>query len=296
MKVVKPVAITDAQFVSSTAPETDCPAYVADTNYAVGARVIYLHQIFESVQTPNTGNAPDATPLYWAVVGPTNRWAMFDTEINTQTAIASPLTVVIKPGYVNSLALFGLEGATLDVTVRDGLAGPIVYTATRSLDGTVISDYYQYFFEPSVQLAGVVLTDLPPYGNAHITVSITGGGTVKCGILIAGTVYDLGGTQFGVRTGIIDFSKKETNTTTGTTKFKKGKYSKPLSAQLFVENGQLNKVNQVLDSLRATPCAWISTDEPGYELITVFGYYGDFSIEVTYATTSYCNLEIIGLT
>lgn len=296
MRVVKPIAITDAQFVSSSAPETDYAVYVADTNYAVGARAIHLHQIWESVQTPNTGHAPDASPLYWAPVAPTNRWQMFDAEISTQTVIASPLTVVIKPGYVNSLALFGLVGTSLDVTVRDGLSGPVIYSVTKSLDGTIIADWYQYFYEPRVQRENVVLTDLPPCINAHITVTITGSGTVKCGSLIAGTAYTLGGTQFGLRSGITDYSKKETNTTTGVTKFLKGKYSKPLSAQLMVDNGQLNKVDQVLNSLRATPCVWISTDAPGYEFATVFGYFADFSIEVPYATTSFCNLEIIGLT
>lgn len=295
MKVIKPVAIADAQFVSSTAPETDYPAYVAGTNYAVGARCIDLHKIWESVQTPNTGNVPATSPLYWAEVAPTNRWAMFDAEISTQTAVASPLTVVIKPGHVNGLALFGLEGATLDVTVRDGLAGPIVYSATRTLDGTVVADYYQYFFEQSVQLDRVVLTDLPPFINAHITVTISGG-TAKCGALIAGIVYDLGGTQFGVSTGIADYSKKETNTTTGVTKFKKGKYSRPLSAQMLVENGQLNKIDQVLTSVRATPCAWIGVDDLGYEVLTTLGFYGDFSIVVPYPTTSFLNIEITGLT
>lgn len=295
MKVVKPVAIGDAQFVSSTAPETDYAAYVTGTNYAVGARVIYLHKIWESVQTPNTGNAPDLTPLYWANVSPTNRWAMFDGEVSTQTVFVSPLTAVVKPGYVNSLALFGLEGATLDVTVRNGLAGPIVYSRTQTLDGTIIIDWYQYFFEPSVQLGEVVLTDLPPYVDAHITASITGTGTVKCGSMIVGTVYVLGDTQLGASAGIIDYSRKDTSAA-GVTTFVKRKYSKRMSAQLWLSNVALNKVQRVLADLRATPCVWIGTDAAGYEPLIVYGFYRDFSLDVAYPTVSYCNLEIEGLT
>ncbi len=295
MKVVKPVAITDVQFVSSTAPETDYAVYNPATNYAVGARTIYQHVIWESVQTPNTGNTPGTDALYWATVAPTNRWAMFDTEVSTQTSVASPLTVVVKPGYVNSLALFGLEGTTLDVTVRDGLAGAVVYSATRTLDGTVLADWYQYFFEPSVQLGEVVLTDLPPYGNAHVTASISGAGTVKCGSLIVGTVYDLGGTRYGASAGIVDYSRKDTSAT-GVTTFVRRKFSKRMSAPLWLDSGQLNKVQRVLADLRATPCVWIGTDVPGYEPLTVFGFYRDFSLDIAYPTVSYCNLEIEGLT
>lgn len=295
MKVIKPVPMTDAQLVSSTAPETDQPAYSAATNYALDALVMYGHVIYICVQSPNLAHTPDISPLYWLAQSPTNRWAMFDNEVTTQTALASPLTVVIKPGYVNSLALFGLEGTTLAVTVRDGLAGPIFYAATISLDGTIIADWYQYFFEPSVQLGEVVLDDLPPYGNAHITVSITGGGVVKCGHLAAGNVYFLGDAQLGAAAGIIDFSRKETDTN-GTTRLNKRGFSKRATLSALIPNAQLNKVYRVLADLRATPCAWLGVDGSGYEPLTIFGIYRDFSIDVAYPTKSYCNLEIEGLT
>jgi hypothetical protein len=295
MKVIKPVALSDALFVSSTAPEADYAVYVPATNYAVGNRVIYNHVVYESVQTPNTGNTPGLFPLFWAVVSPTNRWAMFDSEVSTQTALASPLTVVIKPGYVNSLALFGLEGTQLAVTMRDGAAGPVVYSKTVSLDGTIIADWYQYFYEPSVQKGEAVLTDLPPYADGHITVSITGGGTVKCGTLLVGTVYPLGDTQYGAQAGILDFSRKDTNATTGVTTFTKRKFSKRMSASMMLDNGQLNKVQRVLADLRATPCAYIGTDFEGYEPLTIFGFYRDFSLDIAYPTTSLFSLEIEGL-
>ena len=296
MKVVKPIVIDAAVLLSSTAAEADA-AYNPATTYALGARVTLASTglVYECVQAPSLGHAPDANALWWAIAGPTNRTAMFDGEISTQTVQAGSLTVVLKPGYVNSLALFGLEGASLDVTVRDGLAGPVVYSRTVVLDGTLIADWYQYFFEPSVQLGEVVLTDLPPYGNAHVTVSISGGGAVKCGILIAGTVYTLGGTQYGVSAGIIDYSRKDTSAS-GITTFVKRRYSKRMSAQLLLDNAQLNKVQRVLADLRATPCAWIGTDAPGFEPLTIFGFYRDFSIDVAYPAHSLCSLEVEGLT
>ena len=294
MKVIKPVALTDANIVSSTVEETEYFAYAAGTNYAVGARCIYGHKVYDSVQEPNVGHQPDVSPLFWASVSPTNRWAMFDSEVSTQTEANGVLTVVIKTGYVNSLALFGLEGNALSITVQDGLGGPVVYNRSMTLDGTIISDWYQYFYEPTVQLAEVVLDDLPPYGNAHITITVTAGGTVKCGAVSVGTAYTIGDTQYGASVGIIDYSRKDTSPT-GETTFNKRKYSKTMNAQVWLKSGQFNKVFQVLAALRSTPCAWVGVNSAGFEPMIIYGFYRDFAIDIAYPTYDLCSLQIEGL-
>jgi hypothetical protein len=297
MKVIKPVAVTDAVLISSTAPETDYSAWAAGTAYSVGNRVIRTstHRIYERLIAGTTATAPELDAVNWIDIAPTNRWAMFDNEVSTQTALASPLTVVIKPGFVNGIALFGLVGDSLTVTVRDGLAGSVVYSRTLALDGTILADWYQYFFEPYVQRADVVLTDLPPYGDAHITLTLTGSGTVKCGIVALGTVYTLGDTQQGASVSIVDYSRKETDAF-GVTSFVQRAYSKRMSVNLLLANAQLNKTQRVLADLRASPAAWVGTDAPGYEPLTVYGFYKDFSIDIAYPQLSYCSLEIEGLT
>ena len=139
------------------------------------------------------------------------------------------------------------------------------------------------------------MTDLPPYGDAHITVVLTGTGTVECGICLAGTFYTLGDTQYGASVGIIDYSRKETDAF-GVTTFVRRAYSKRMSAKLMLDNVQMNKVQRVLADLRATPCAWIGADDVTYAPLQVYGFYKDFSIEVAYPTASYCSLEVEGLT
>lgn len=297
MKVIQPIDVLDAVLISSTAPETDYTAWAAGTAYSVGDRVIRTstHRIYQRLVAGTTATAPELDQTNWLDLAPTNRWAMFDGEISTQTAISSPLTVVLKPGLVNGLALFGLVGNSLAITVRDGLAGPVVYSRTIGLDGTIVADWYQYFFEPFVQRADVVLTDLPPYGDAHITIAITGGGTVKCGIVAVGTVYTLGDTQQGAGVSIVDYSRKETDAF-GVTSFVRRAYSKRMSAKLLLPNAQLNKTQRVLADLRASPAAWVGTDAAGYEPLTVYGFYKDFSIDIAYPQLSYCSLEIEGLT
>lgn len=295
MKVIKPITIADAALISTTAVETYA-AYNAATTYALGDRVILdsTHRIYECIQAPSTGKQPDTNPLWWSDIGPANKWALFDGTISTQTSAPSPLTVVLDTGYINSLALFGLEGQTLTVNVTDGANGPNVYSKTINLDGTLINDWYQHYFEPFVQLGEVVLTDIPTYKNARVTVSITGSGTVKCGLLAAGTFYGLGDAEYGASAGIIDFSRKDTSAA-GVTTLTKRNFSKRMSARLLLPNKHLNKVQRLLADLRATPCAWIGVDDATYSPLVVFGFYRDFSLEVAYPTESYCTLEVEGL-
>lgn len=296
MKVVKPTTLTAAMLVSTDAAET-YSAWNAATAYVLDDIVLRTttERLYQRLVAGTTATAPESDTVNWLDIGPSNKWAMFDGEISTATTKSTSLTVVLKPGYVNSLALFGLVGSNLAVTVRDALAGNIVYTLSQDLDGTIIADWYQYFFEPVVQLAEVVLTDLPPYGDAHITVVLTGTGTVECGICLAGTFYTLGDTQYGASVGIIDYSRKETDAF-GVTTFVRRAYSKRMSAKLMLDNVQMNKVQRVLADLRATPCAWIGVDDTTYAPLVIYGFYKDFSIEVAYPTMSYCSLEVEGLT
>jgi hypothetical protein len=297
MKAIKPTPITPALLHSTTAAETYAE-YNAGTAYALNdiCTIAATWRMYQCIQGPSTGNAPATSPLYWTDIGPSNKGAMFDSEISTVTTASTTLTVVIKPGYLNSLALFGLVGQTLTVTGRNGVAGPVVYVpVVINLDGTVLTDWYMYFFEPFVQLAEVVLTDLVPYEDAHITIKLDGSGTVACGICLAGTFYTLGDTEFGANVSIIDYSRKNTSAA-GITSFERRAYSKRMSARMMLDTAQINKVQRVLADLRATPCAWIGTDESGFEPLTVYGFYKDFSIDVAYPTKSYCSLEVEGLT
>lgn len=295
MKVIKPVPITSSILVSSTAVEA-YSAWNASTAYSVGNRVIRTttQRVYQRIIAGTTATAPESDSTNWLDLQPTNTWAMFDGEISTQTTATSALTTVIKPGYVNSLGLFGLVGTTLSVTVRDGISGPIIYQFDKSLEGSVISDYYQYFFEPFIQLDRVILTDLPVYANAHITVTITSAGSVKCGVLLAGTSYDLGSTQYGATSSITDYSKKETDQF-GITTFVKRAFSDKISVSLVLNNAQLQKVKTVLTDVRSAPCAWIATDYTGYDTLNTYGFYKDFTITVAYPNQSLCSLEIEGL-
>jgi hypothetical protein len=300
MKLIRPTTIGDSQFISSTVAEPAATetAWVSGTTYAIGDLRIrtQTHRVYKRKTAGAGTTAPESDPTNWEDVGPTLRWAMFDQEVNTQTTGSSPLTVTIAPGIVNSLALIELVGTSVTVTVTDGSGGPTVYSATISLEQSSVSDWYQYFYEPFSQRSSLVLTNLPPYGSARVTVSITGGGTIKCGGFIVGTVYALGTTQYGATAGIRDYSKKTVNDATGVVSLEQGKFSKRLRARLQVSAGAAGTIQTLLASLRATPVVWIGDDTGTYEPLTVFGFYRDFELDVAYPTVSFYSLDVEGMT
>jgi hypothetical protein len=300
MKLIKPVTIDDSKFVSSTVAEPAAgeTLWAAANGYNIGDVAIrtQTHRKYKRLVAGTTATAPENDPTNWEDIGPTNRWSMFDQEVNTQTSGTSPITVTIAPGICNGLALIELVGSSVTVTVTDGSGGPTVYSLTVGLEQSLVTDWYQYFFEPYSQRGTLVLTDLPPYPNARITISITGSGTVKCGGFIVGTLYSLGGTQYGASAGIRDYSKKETDSDTGIVTLVPGRFSKKLRARLQVESSAVGPIQTLLYGLRAIPVVWIGDDTGTYEALTVFGFYRDFELDVQYPTVSFYSLEIEGMT
>lgn len=300
MKLIKPITINDSRFISSTVaePATGETLWNAATAYNVGdlAARTTTHRIYRRKVAGTTASNPESDTTNWEDYAPTNRWAMFDQEVNTQSSVTSPLTVTIAPGICNGLALIELVGTSVTVTITDGAAGPTVYNVTVGLEQSSVADWYQYFFEPFSQRGTLVLTDLPPYPNARVTISVTGSGTVKCGGFIVGTLYTLGGTQYGVTAGIRDYSKKETDTATGAVTLVPGKFSKRLRAKLQVNAGAVGPIQTLLTELRATPCVWIGDDTGTNEALTVFGFYRDFELDVSYPTVNHYSLDIEGMT
>lgn len=299
MKVIKPITFDPAtMLVSSNAVEAYAN-WSSSTTYAKDDIVDYQTNYYISLVNSNLNNIPDAIgSTFWALVGPDNTHAMFDGQISTATTSTTPLIVTISPGIVNSLAMIGLVGSSVSISMTDGGASPPVYEKTINLDGSIVFDWYTYFFEPFVQLGEVVLTDLPPYSNGQITMTLTSGANVAIGELIAGTVYNLGeeGIEQGATVGIIDYSRKDTDNETGKTTFIRRAYSKRMSGQFLLNNGQLNAVQRILADIRAVPSVFIGSEDVDYAPLVVYGFYRDFSIDIAYPTKSWCRIEIEGLT
>lgn len=277
------------------------PAYA----YAIDEKVEHTHQLWKAkvnglLSAPTTANTvqwelivTDYTSQKWQDVGPSNRYAMFDDQVSTQTVSAAPLTVVLETGYINNVALVGLSGASVTVVAVSGTLE--TYRETFLLDATVIGDWYQYYYEESTPISEVVVYGIPPYSQTQVTITVDGPNHVAIGNIAFGTSYFLGDTEYGATAGITDYSTKETDEF-GTTTFVKRDFAKRMSAKLMLDNVQLRKVQNILADLRATPCVWTGTDDETYAPLVVYGFYREFSLEIAYPTKSYCSLDIEGLT
>lgn len=300
MKFIKPKSLTDAMLASASIAEPAAgeTAWNAATAYNIGDKVIrtQTHRVYERLVAGTTATAPEQDPTNWADIGPTRRWAMFDSQVSTASTAAGTLSVSINAGYVSGVAFVGLGGNQLVVTVRDAPGGNVVYTRTISLDVTLIADWYGYFFEPSVQLDTVVLTDLPPYNNMQLSATLTGSGTVECGAMVFGLVYDIGDAEYGATAGITDYSVKQTDDF-GITTFVKRAFAKRATFRMLLEAGQMRRVQSQLAEVRATPVMWIGADDVTlYSPLVLFGWYRDFAIEVAYPQQVLVSLEVEGLT
>lgn len=298
MQLIKPFTYVESMLSSTTATEA-YSAWSSGTTYALNAYVTYNSRIYQSLQASNLNHQPDTSSAWWLDTGPDNRHAMFDNQVSTSTTATTSLTVVLNPGAIDALALINVVADTVTITVRDGPGGTIVYEYTAGLSGVSVSDWYQYFFfDPLLKRTQIVFKQIPPYVNANVTLVFTAasGQPVSCGACVFGNLSDIGDTQYGATASIIDYSTKDTDAF-GTTTFVKRAYSKRMSAEVFVDNSQLNRIYTLFAAIRATPVVWIGSDDPVFqEPLIIYGFYRDFSINISYPQNSMCSVEVEGLT
>lgn len=302
MTVVKPIAFTESMLVSSTAVEA-YPAWVSGTAYAKDAIVYHADtatgDVREWISLINTNLVEPsyAATANWQDIGPSNRYAMFDGSISTQTESSSPLVVEFEPGdVISSLALINLVGNTVRVEMIAG--GVTVYDKTVSLQGAIIADWWDYYFKQDEQVNQALFNDLPLYYTPRIRLTLTGlaGANVAIGHCVFGTRQEIGSLEMGASSGIIDYSRKSTDEF-GETEFVRRAFADEFSGQVLVENGQLNRIKRLLRELRATPCLWIGVDDEKYtETLVVYGWYRQHRIAIAYPEHSLVDLEIEGLT
>lgn len=292
--VLIPTKITPAMITSSTVtPEDPNPAWASGTTYAAGARVYSAttHLIYESLKDANVGKDPtlpanqkniSGVGTWWAVVGPTNKFAMFDGVVSTQSSVDTPLTVVLQPGRFNSLALFGIDADAISVTLKDAPGGSVVYSYTGALEDSAPADYYEYFYDPFKPQTQINLTGIEPYNSGELTLSLTkGSGTVKLGMLAVGDMLPMGLPLRGATVEIVDYSSVVVDAY-GNTTIKKRVNATGLSitAKCLIE--EANGIIAAIQSLQGVPVAVIGSTADMYEALTAFGLisvrplFGDF--------------------
>ena len=306
MKIVRPQPVTDAILLSSSVPENDYAEWSSATTYAVGAYVIKAatHRIYKSVQASNLNHDPaaeadPANPVWWLDYSATNRWMMFDQVVGQQTSKADSIAVSLQTNVrVDSIALLNISALTVQIKMTSE-NNTTVYDQTFDVTNKKTSNgWYSYYFTTPLseflRKTDLFVTNLPPYKNAKIEVTLTDtGNTVKCGEFIYGLSKDIGGTQYGARVGIQDYSVKTVDAF-GNYSVLQRAFAKRGTFAVWVDATEMSTVMALLSSIRSAPTLFIGSDL--IEPTMIYGFYKDFDIDIAYPTTNYCNLEVEGLT
>jgi hypothetical protein len=299
LSVLAPKQITAGMLASSTvaqpAASGEAP-WLASTNYAVGAVVsrnttnkVYVNLVagVDATLPENSVSGVVATPR-WIEKDATNRWLMFDSRVSTQTVTTSPLTVVLRPGFFNAIAMFGIDAASVAITVKDAPGGNVIYTYSGALEGSAPGDFYDYFFLPYKPQTDLVLSGIDQYNNAELTVTLTSGGVIKCGLLAVGDLRPLGSTLYGAKAKPKTYSYIKVDEF-GENKIVKRKSAKDMSLSAYVDLLEANNVLDTVTELLDVPCLWIGTNLPQYSGLRVFGLG---SGELSYDHVNDCLLSI----
>ena len=297
MKLVRPIAVTDAVLFATNVVESE-PVYSAATSYSIGDRVRgdttpTAHTLFEKAGSSGAGHAL-SDPTKWIVVGATNRWSCFDTKVQSQTTRADSIVYTLTvPGLVDTVALLNVAGVSARVKQTDTLEG-IVFDQTESLvSDSGITDPYRYAFEPIVRLTDMVVTGLKPYASSTVELTITGPAeTCALGVLLLGLSLDVGGTQFGAGIGVVDYSVKGFDDF-GNAEVVERAFAREANFAVWVENARVDHVVNVLAGFRATPVLYVGDTDFGST--AVFGFFRDFNVEIRGPDVSQCSLEVEGL-
>lgn len=291
-RISLPIAITPSNTTTNATDAT--AAWNSGTTYALAAPVKKNYRIYQSLQSGNTNHDPetDTTNTWWLDIGPTNDWAMFDDQLDTQTTRADDITVSVVLGErIDTLGLFNIDAASVTVALSNG------YSQVFSMvNYTGIVDYWDHFFNRVSRRRTLIVDDLPNLSGLTLTVTISApGGTAGAGHMVAGLSRDLGNTAYGATLGYISFSKIAADDF-GRRAIVKRNFKKQGSFEVWIERAYVSSVYDIVTSFDATPVLITATEDVGdrkaYEAAAYFGPIIEANITIAYPDYSIMRISV----
>lgn len=283
--------ITGTGLIYTNVTDTN-PTYSASTTYLENDKVVYNNYIYQSLQSSNINHQPDISSLWWVQLTPNNITAPFDNSISTAATKTNDMIYIVSTGTIDSIGFVdskcnSLVAHVMDYTTKTTLAMPSVSVGTGTGTNAFTSSFTPITTTTNPTIVTITLNNIA--GTQFSEVSI--------GNFVFGTAYDIGKVQYGAQIGIVDYSIKDTDEF-GNTSFVKRAYSSRLNVDLYITKLYVGYILELFSSLRATPALWITVpDDAIYsDPLTIFGYYKDFTVTISYPSHSMCSLQIEGLT
>lgn len=295
--LIEPEVVTDASLTSNV-PETE-PAWNSATNYtttmsARGETAATTHLVYICILA-NSNKPPSLNPTYWKLQGSTNRWAMFDRSVQSQTVFPELIEITHQAvGRVDSIALLNMRANSVEISIEDSVEGTVFDQVFNLISTDGISDWFAYFTDPIEKSTDLTITNLPPFSGTEVTISLRDpGDTVACGLCNMGFAQDLGPAEYGASVGIQDYSLKQRDDWGNLTILQRA-YANRASMRMYVPAARVDRVKALLTKYRATPLIYVGHQD--YAALTVYGFPKDWAIEFSYKRYSLLSLELEGLT
>lgn len=314
MNILIPKKITPEMFsAGTTIPEVDAvageQAWVLGSNYAVKDRRVVKGSTYECVKAINS--APDNTyepgsansaGLWERDEGaPSNRMAPFDKYLFTKAKRKHSFTYVLKPGFINGLAVYGIEADTIDVSIKaDGLdlIEPIHYELWEQAFGE-----WEYLFGDLQRGTYFTLKDLPIHPDIEITITVSRNsedaeaavGFISVGnwkMLLFPGYERMGAAQYGVEASTRDYSYVDERKD-GTYTEIQGRMATNINLNCVIDAEQAPAAKTLLDQILGKAVAVEVSDLPRYgHLATVAKVTG--TVRSVDWTTAQIELQIKG--
>lgn len=304
-RVMVPIEITASMIKSGTTiaePDTTSGevAWVSAGTYALDDERTLSGSVWACVLA-HTGRTatPDVDTKYWTRMGPTNRMAPFDDYANTKAVSTGSLTFVIQPGFMNGLAVYGLEGAAYSIAVKDAPGGTII----RSWSGDLYdqaSGFYELLFAPLLQKTQMSFDDIPlaPSTEVTITISSDPGERVAIGAIKLGDWRQFigdgsfGGTEYGAQSDRKSYTFRQYNAD-GTYRTVKRPSSRNVSCNVVIDAEQAMYADAILGEIIDTAVPFEASGLPRYGYLNTLGFVSGSIRADNYGMTS-INLKIEG--
>lgn len=232
----------------------------ADLDYV---QVAATHLIYRSLVAGNIGN-PVADTTKWQLIGYTNKWLPFDEIVNSQATAKNSITYVLTPGQiVNCLALLNVRGASVSVT--QSVSG---YSRTIQIQRHPVANWYEFWYEPLIEVGDIVFDGIPPYVTSTLTITITGT-DCAAGLIIPGQSRTLGITQWGVVGEVIDYSGVTTDTFGNVTRVPRNK-AKLINVPIYIEPSFADEAYRLLSLYMGTNIVIIGSSD--YSMSIAYGF------------------------
>jgi hypothetical protein len=255
-------------------------------------------EVYEALGN-TTGDYPPDSTSDWVFVEATNRWAMFDGYVSTQTENSDSISVDLDLAGLTCLGIFNTYGTSVSLTHAS------TEVQTVSLIRDSIKDWWDYFFATN-RTGRDVLFYFPSQTPNVATLTITyTGGTAKCGLVVIGKYYDVATTQYGIRVGIDDYSKYVTDGS-GQTYLSAGNWAKRADASCFIQNTYMDRTyNLIVDNMGTAIVVDYneytegSSDyhdsSSGLQCLVVYGFTEDFNLSLSHKDYTVVSHEVQGL-